>query len=525
MRFLFLLFFFCLQLHPLKSEEPLKKRLDEFIHYKIDETNSVGYIYVGDHETAISESTWLFIRQALDFYKKEKPIFIILELNTPGGEVFAAQKISAALKEMDTQFNIPIVAYIDNWAISAGALLAYSCRFIVTVKDGSMGAAEPVFAGESGKMESASEKVNSAIRADFANQAGFYNRNPLIAEAMVDKDILLVLRHGKIIQLDSDSQLQLNGNDPDTIISNKGKLLTLFGQQLVDYGVADFMVQPKKLPQISDDEKRAGEWPADKSLLFQLPFFSSIPHARVKAYQMDWKTQFFVFLATPLISSLLFMGLILGAYMEMNHPGLTFPGFIAATSLFLIVLSSFSLQLANWLELIILLTGIALILLELFILPSFGLLGFLGILLFLGGLFAMLLPNMSSVQFDFDTKSFNVAGEYFLKRLAWLSATLVLSLLVILFFSRYLLPSSTMFHRFVLQGGEQEGYIAGDSRAQMPEDGALAEAYAPLRPGGKIMINGNIYDAVSTGEFIEAGEKVVIEKVEGSTIFVSKHYT
>ncbi len=41
----------------------------------------------------------------------------------------------------------------------AGAMLAYSCRYIATSKDGSMGAAEPVIMGEGGQMQSASEKI------------------------------------------------------------------------------------------------------------------------------------------------------------------------------------------------------------------------------------------------------------------------------------------------------------------------------------------------------------------------------
>ena len=80
----------------------------------------------------------------MDYYKKNPPLFLILELNTPGGEVFTAQKISDALKELDTQMDIPVVAYINTWAISAGAMIAYSCRYIAIVNDSSMGAAEPV---------------------------------------------------------------------------------------------------------------------------------------------------------------------------------------------------------------------------------------------------------------------------------------------------------------------------------------------------------------------------------------------
>ncbi len=40
--------------------------------------------------------------------------------------------------------------------------------------------------------------MNSAIRADFANRAAFFDRNPLIAEAMVDADLVLVVRDGKL---------------------------------------------------------------------------------------------------------------------------------------------------------------------------------------------------------------------------------------------------------------------------------------------------------------------------------------
>lgn len=510
-----------LQLNPHTVEE----RLKQSIHYQSEGPNVVGYLYVGDHETAISQSTWLYIKQGLDFYKKERPIFIILELDTPGGEVFAAQKISDALKEIDTQFNIPIVAFINNWAISAGAMLAYSCRFITSAKDGSMGAAEPVYAGEGGKMETASEKVNSALRADFANRAGFFDRNPLIAEAMVDKDMILVLRHGEVVQLENENQMRLAGPDPDIVITTKGKLLTLNAEQMIDYGVADLLLQPKKLPEITAEEKAIGEWPGDKMLLFQSPFFSAIPQTTIKEYKMDWKTRFFVFLATPLVSSLLFMGLIIGAYIELNNPGLSLPGFIAGLSLFLIILSSFSLEIANWLELILLLTGLALILAELFVLPTFGLLGILGIILFLVGLFGMLLPGLSSVHFEYDTKNFNAAGQYFMERLAWLCGSLILSIVIIALLARYVLPSFPALHRFVLVGHEQdssEGFVAGENPANLPQPGTKAEVFATLRPAGKIIVKDKIFDAISTGDFIDAGEKIVIVRVEGSTIFVNR---
>lgn len=502
------------------TEHLVEEELKKHIVFNPAGPNSVGHIIIEDRTSGISEATWLYVKKALETYKASKPIFVILELNTPGGEVFAAQEISDALKELDTQYNIPVVAYINNWAISAGAMLAYSCRFITTSKDGSMGAAEPVIQGETGKMEAASEKVNSAIRVDFANRARFFNRNPYIAEAMVDKDSFLVLRHGMIIRLDNEEQVHKYGPDADIVISPKGKLLTLGADKMLEYGVADLIIPPTKTNQITAQEKESGKWPADKMALFHLPFFKDIPNAVVDSYRMDWKTRFFVFLATPIVSSLLFLGLIVGAYLEINSPGVGIPAAVAFTCLFLIIISSFSLEIANWLELILLLVGLIVILVELFVLPTFGLLGFIGVIFFLAGLFGMMIPGISSVSFELDTQTFNAAGEVFLHRLAWLCGTLVAAFLIIAILARYVTPKFAAFRRFVLSGSEQTGYIAGDNPADLPPVGSRGEAASTLRPSGKIIIKDAIYDAVSSGAFIERGSPIEVVQLDGSVIIV-----
>lgn len=502
------------------SPELFDKRLREAITVDPSQPVTVGLIKIEDRTTGISQATWLYVKQALEYYKKSKPAFVILELNTPGGEVFPAQQISDALKELDTQFNIPIVAYINNWAISAGAMLAYSARFIVIAKDAAMGAAEPLTV-QMEKTEVASEKVNSALRADFANRASFFGRDPNIAEAMVDKDIILVVRQGKIVRLDSEDQIHHQEPDPDLILSPKGKLLTLNAEQLIKYGVADHMFPPTKLPLPTEAEQAAGKWPASKNVLFTDPYLSSL-NATVDEYQMDWKTQFFVLLAHPVVSSALFLGLMLGFYMEMSSPGFGLPGTVALTCLFLIILSSLSLQIAHWLELILLLTGLAVILLELFVLPTFGLLGFIGILLFLAGLFGMMIPGLSSVNFDFDAGALNAAGEAALERLAWFAATFLLGCLLIVLLARYVTPSLATFSRFVLKGNEQEGFIAGESPHSLPKEGARGTAFSALRPAGKILIENTIYDAITVGGYIEKGAPIAVDRLDGSVIVVKE---
>lgn len=506
MRFLLLFLFVAFTLNA-------EVNFQEHIHYQPQGVNRVGLIRIDDKEESISQATWLYVRQALEYYKKNKPIFIILHLNTPGGEVFAAQKIADALKEMDVQEGVPIVSFIDNWAISAGALIAYSTRYIAVTKDGAMGAAEPLtVSGE--KTEVASEKVNSAMRADFANRARFFGRNPAIAEAMVDKDIILVRREGQIIKLNDADQILKT----DQVISPKGKLLTLDAEQLMEYKVADLVVQPQKLDPITTSELEQGQWAASKNLLFTAPFLKSIPEAVIDEYQMDWKTRFFAFLANPVVSSALFLGLMLGLYMEMSSPGFGLPGTIALTSLFLITLSSFSLEIAGWLELILLLTGLAVLLVEVFVLPTFGLLGFIGLILFFAGLFGMMLPGLKGFAFEWDTKTVNAAGEALLERLAWLSGAFLVGIAFAYFFT----PSLGRFSRLVLHGSEQGGYIAGENPHELPQPGTSGEAWSPLRPAGKVIINDQMYDALSAGEYIEKGDPIIIERLEGSTIVVRR---
>ncbi len=516
MRLLFFLAFFSLPLVAQLeiSPEQIEQSLKTHITYSEEGPNPIGHIYIGGHDSQISQGTYLYVKNALDYFRDEvKPIFIILELDTPGGQVFAAQKISDALKEMDIQYDIPIVTVINNWAISAGAMLAYSSRYIATVKDGSMGAAAPV----SQQGEATSEKVNSAIRTDFANRAAFFDRNPLIAEAMVDADLTLVIRGNEVVKLPDNEAILPS----DLVISKEGKLLTLSAKQMIDWGVADFSLLPEKLVPITADEKEAGKWAASKELLFTLPFFKAIPNAQVTSFKMDWKTKFFSFLGSPVVTSLLFLGLMIGFYMEVSTPGFGLPGIVGIVCLGLILMSSFSLQAASWFEFILLGVGVGMILVEIFLIPGFGFIGVIGIILAIAGLFGILLPGLKEVSFDFDTQTLNAAGEFLLHRLAWLSGTLVVGVVVIAVLAKYFVPRFGFLSPLVLKG-EQVGYVSGPSRDTLPDLGAQGEVLSPLRPAGKVEISGEVYDAVSSGNFLEKGQRVKVIDVEGSKIVVEE---
>jgi membrane-bound serine protease (ClpP class) len=442
------------------------------VPFKKEGVNEIGYLTIGrDHP--IDQSTYLYVKFALEEFKKKQVPFVVLDLNTPGGEVFASMKIADLLQKLDTHDHIPVVAVIDNWAISAGAMLAYSCRWIVVTRNGSMGAAEPVYASQEGGMQSAPEKINSALRAEFANLARFYGRNPAIAEAMVDKDIILVKRGKEIIRLDETSQIRPN----DRVISGKGKLLTLTAEQLIEYGVADEMLPSVPLTPITEEEKALGRFPAYKYPLFVDPDFPNIPNAVLIAYS-DWRISFFAFLSYPVIASLLYMGLVGGIYLEIKMPGTFLPAAMAGICLILILLSAFAIDAA----------------------PLF--------------------PRLDDVHFSFDFSALNEATIAFMKGLAWLLGSTMLSLLIVWLITRYLLKP-----HLVLRGEQNasEGFVAGPDLATLPKIGTIGIAHTSFRPAGKIAIDGQIYEAMADGKFIEEGKTIQVIRYDGNRMIVRSH--
>lgn len=488
-----------------KLEKEVEKSLQEHIHYDPVLENNVGYLSL-EKDRGIDQSTYIYFKFALEYFKKKGVQFILLKLNTPGGEVFASQKICSLLQDIDFQDHIPVVALIDNWAISAGAMIAYSCRYIAVTSSSSMGAAEPIVMSQQGDSQTASEKINSALRSEFTNLARFYDRDPLIAEAMVDKDMILVIREGKFEKLYQEKEIK----DTDTIVSPKGKLLTLNAKQLIDYGVADFEVSLKKS---SSNQERKEE----ESLLFTFPFFAKMQHVKLLTYQ-NWRVSFFSFLSHPLISSLLMMGLIIGFYIEMSTPGFGIFGTIALFCLALILLSSFSIYTILWIDLILFLAGVGLILVEVFIIPGFGFIGILGGILFLVGLFTLMLPKFSGANFTFDFSFLSLAALDVLYHLAWFCGAFIAAVIVIIVLSRYLSPLFFRYSPLILRDDPAKKV----EESPLPKIGEKGEVFSSLRPSGKVMINDDIFDAISEREYIEKGESIIVIEIRSKNLIVRK---
>jgi len=444
----------------------------------------VGYLHLGK-ERPIDSSTALWVESALkDFEQAEVPL-VILHLDTPGGEVIAAERIASAISRAE----VPVVALIDQWALSAGALLAYSCPQIVATEGASMGAAQPVFQA-GGKMEEASEKIVSAVRTQFANRARGWGRNPDMAEAMVDRDVILVKRKGHIQKVDTVRRA-------DEILSPSGKLLTLGDAELLSTGIVD-----KLYPVGSASPKTVGE-----TALRNHPDYAHLSALTLTSGR-SWKVDFFALLSHPLVASLLAMGLMMGIYMEFSTPGLGVPGGVAIACLALTLISNFAFDVASVLELTLFAVGVLLLALELFVIPGFGIVGVLGLILALGGLVGLILP----LDFRLGWPGIVMSQEVILNQLTWVLSGLLLGALIVAFLPRHRLP---LLQRFVLSDPE----IILENPL-LPSRGDAAKAATALRPFGKIRWNGILFSATSEGDYIDQEAELTVVGHKGDQIIV-----
>lgn len=248
----------------------------------------------------------------------------ILDIDTPGGRVDAAQQIAGSIADSE----VPVYALVNRHALSAGAMIALATRGVYMVPGATLGAATPV----TGEGQKASEKMVSVMRAEFRSLAQARGLDPLVAEAMVDEDIAI----------------------PGLV--ERGKLLTLTPTEAAQIGFAS----------------EVGSW---EEMVQRL----GLEEAAIVQTRANWAERVVRFLTHPLVAPFLLSIGFLGLIMEVKTPAFGLAGLAGVTSLGLFFGSHLIIGLAGWEVLILLGVGVILLLVEAFVLPGFGVAGVLGL--------------------------------------------------------------------------------------------------------------------------------------------------
>lgn len=433
-------------------------------------------VYTFEMKRQVDKALWMLTQRAFEASEEWGADMILIHMNTYGGLVDMADSIRTKILNYDK----PVWVFIDNNAASAGALISISCDSIFMRPGGNMGAATVV--NQTGEV--VPDKFQSYMRSTMRSTAEaqgkdtiFINgewqytwrRNPNIAEAMVDPSIYF------------------------KAVSDTGKVLTFTTQEAINWAFCEGEAE-----NITAVIKNAG-----------------IENYELKEYKATPIEKFLHLLLSPGLQGVLIMIIIGGIYFELQSPGIGFPIIASILGAMLYFAPLYLEGLAeNW-EVLLFVAGVGLLVVEMFAIPGFGVAGIGGIIFMVTGLSLSLVDN---VFFDFS----NVPFIDIFRAFAFVIFVFFLSIVVSIWVGSKLLTSAPLSF-LALQADQKsdEGFVSSDADT-IDLIGKEGEAYSILRPSGKVIIEGTVYDAIAETSWIEKGSKVKVVRRETTQIYVSK---
>lgn len=388
---------------------------------------------------------------------------ILIHMNTYGGQVDIADSIRTRI----LQSRIPVMVFIDNNAASAGALISIATDRIYMRPGANIGAATVV--DQTGEV--VPDKFQSYMRSMMRSTAEAKGRDQDIAQAMVDPSI------------------EIEG------VIEAGKVLTFTASEAMRWGFAEGMAE-----NVTEVVELAG----------------------FENYQIIEQTLTIIdriinFLISPIVSGLLIMVILGGIYFELQTPGVGFPILAAFTAALFYFAPLYLEGMASHWEIILFVMGLALLAVEIFAIPGFGLAGVLGIVFIISGLAFAMVGNQGP---DFTGVPLTEVGRAFLIVII----AFFLSLSLSMYTSAKLLTSKGRLGNILALNTVQDTMAGYSSINVKMRDlmGKTGTAYTILRPSGKVEIEDDVYDATALTGYIDKGEQVKVVKYETSQIFVIK---
>ena len=417
-------------------------------------------ILLAEVKSNIDPRTNRYTKLLIDEAKNGNYDIVIIEMDTYGGAVNDADDIRTRILD----FEKPIYVWINKDAASAGALISIACDSIYMSSGASIGAATVV----TGDGAQAPDKYQSYMRSIMRSTAEAKGRDPQIAEAMVDEDI----------KVDS--------------ISQEGKVITFSTKEAIEYGFCD----------------------AELNSVDEIMQRQRIENYEITKFELGSAENIISIFLNPIVSSILILLIMGGLYFELQTPGVGFP-IIASIIALILYLTPYYLNgvAENW-EIVLFFLGIILIIVEVFVIPGFGIFGVSGLIISISSLILIMLNND---MFDF---TFVVSRDIMNASLSVLISVFAFGILIL--FGGLKFTDSKAFKNISLDETQDSsmGYISN----KYPDSlvGKIGKAFTVLRPSGKIIIDEEIYDATSLSGFIEKNSKVKVVNNEGGSLKVNK---
>ena len=464
----------------------------------------------------VDEGLYESIRRRTETALAGGATYIIYEMDTFGGRVDSAHNIyQYILQEVSKKAHT--VAYIRTKAISAGALISVACQDIIMKENTQIGDCAPIMMG--GTLEGVErEKIESPLRSFFEAAAKANGYPAALCKAMVTVAIEVYRiknrRTGEYEYFEGDN-LPRNARMYDLVgkelINTKDELLTLYADLAYKYGLARTVVEG--LDEQARDEVLAYLEERDE-VTFDRP---------AQILKTNWSEELVRMLTSPTVTGILFMVALLGIYAELNSPGVGLPGAVAVAALVVLFGSKYLIGMANWWEIAVFMIGMGLLLMEIFVIPGFGVAGISGVLLMVFALGAMMVGNPPD---ELPIPESPLDWELFERNLQGLMAGFIGFCVFAYFIGRYF-PRLPLTSRLVLATRKDPVEVrAGGTAAPAPEPkvrvGYEGVSVSELRPSGIARFGKDRLNVVTRGELIEAGRKIKVVVIEGNSIVVKE---
>lgn len=302
-------------------------------------TDSLSVVYRIRLDSDIDKSAQRLVTLGLEKADKAGADYVMIDLDTYGGAVDAADSIRSAILRYDK----PVVAYVNMQAASAGALISIACDSIYMKTGSSIGAATVV--DQSGNVMP--DKYQSFMRGMMRSTAQATGRDPKIAESMTD----------------TANVLSMTPSEAVAVGYCEGIYETVEEVAHAVTGGNNFVIRS-----MEDD--------------------------------MTWLDKLIQFLLNPLLQSIFMMMIIGGIFVEIRTPGIGLPLVTAIVGALLYFAPGYIGHLVSYWEVLLFVVGLLLIALEIFVIPGFGVAGISGIVAVVVSLAFAMVDNVELFHWD-----------------------------------------------------------------------------------------------------------------------------
>ncbi len=440
----------------------------------------------------IDKAMLFYLRRGFQLAKENKDVgTIVIDMDTPGGELRVTEEIISWIRSINTE-GIKIYSYVNSRAQSAGAIICLATDAIYMAPGSRIGSAAPILMAPGGGIQEMPDDIKEKILSDtralvrgLAQEKGYL---PELGAAMVDNSIEVKIG--------------------EQIVCEEGELLNLTAEEAVE------IIPPRLKPLLAQAITRDINELVEQEGIKNPQFTTFREHGTEKLARL-------ITMIAPFLMTLGFLGI----YMEMKTPGFGLPGILGACCIALFLFGHYIAGLAGKEDILLVMIGFVLIVVEIFLLPGFGVCGLLGILAVIGGIIMAMIPHIPQVP-ELPNVTFQPVflEAYLNKALLNMVISIFITGVGIFILARYL-PNMPFYGQLVLQTVEStaDGYVGVNMEENSKLVGKTGNTLTDLRPSGTAIIDDKRIDVVSHGDYIEKDEEVTVIEVNGPRIVVERN--